>query len=57
LESPSRRPKKGIKTTTIDWGAPTLVIHDQDQNELFFWLPQKERTDGNRPSQTLADPA
>lgn len=35
--------KKGIKTTTIQWGAPTLVIHDLDQNELFVWLPEKER--------------
>ena len=32
---------RGIKTTTIDWGAPTLVIHDRDQNEMFFWLPKK----------------
>jgi catechol 2,3-dioxygenase-like lactoylglutathione lyase family enzyme len=35
--------KQGIKTSAIDWGAPTLVIHDQDQNELFIWLPEKER--------------
>ena len=34
---------KAIKTTTIDWGAPTLVIHDQDQNELFLWLPESHR--------------
>ena len=35
--------KKAIKTTAISWGAPTLVIHDLDQNELFVWLPEKER--------------
>jgi catechol 2,3-dioxygenase-like lactoylglutathione lyase family enzyme len=34
---------KGITTTAFHWGAPTLVIHDLDQNELFFWLPEKER--------------
>jgi len=25
-----------------DWGRPTLVIHDPDENELFFWLPRNE---------------
>ena len=35
--------EKGIKTTVIQWGAPTLVIRDLDENELFFWLPEKER--------------
>ncbi len=33
--------EKGIKTTAIHWGAPTLMIHDLDQNELFIWLPEK----------------
>ncbi len=37
--------KKGIKTTVLRWGAPTLVIHDADENELFFWLPDEERAD------------
>jgi catechol 2,3-dioxygenase-like lactoylglutathione lyase family enzyme len=27
-----------IATTTVNWGRPTLVIHDPDANELFFWL-------------------
>jgi catechol 2,3-dioxygenase-like lactoylglutathione lyase family enzyme len=35
--------EKGIKTTVIHWGAPTLVIHDLDDNELFIWLPESER--------------
>ena len=35
--------QKGIRTTAIHWGAPTLVIHDLDQNELFLWLPEKDR--------------
>ena len=32
--------EKGIETTVTDWGKPTLVIHDLDGNELFFWPPQ-----------------
>jgi catechol 2,3-dioxygenase-like lactoylglutathione lyase family enzyme len=32
-----------IKTTVVDWGNPTLVIRDLDENELFFWLPESER--------------
>jgi catechol 2,3-dioxygenase-like lactoylglutathione lyase family enzyme len=33
----------GIETTVFRWGAPTLVIRDLDQNELFVWLPESER--------------
>lgn len=36
---------KGIETSSLHWGAPTLVIRDIDDNELFFWLPQHERDD------------
>jgi catechol 2,3-dioxygenase-like lactoylglutathione lyase family enzyme len=35
--------EKGIKTTVVQWGNPTLVIRDLDENELFFWLPESER--------------
>ena len=35
--------EKLIKTTVFHWGAPTLVIRDVDDNELFFWLPDSER--------------
>lgn len=28
---------KGIQTERVDWGQPTLVIRDVDQNEIFFW--------------------
>ena len=35
--------EKGIKTTVLQWGAPTLVVRDLDENELFFWLPESER--------------
>jgi catechol 2,3-dioxygenase-like lactoylglutathione lyase family enzyme len=32
-----------IETTVLHWGAPTLVVHDLDQNEMFFWLPASEQ--------------
>jgi catechol 2,3-dioxygenase-like lactoylglutathione lyase family enzyme len=35
--------EKSIKTTVVQWGDPTLVIRDPDENELFFWLPESER--------------
>jgi catechol 2,3-dioxygenase-like lactoylglutathione lyase family enzyme len=35
--------EKGIKTAVLLWGAPTLVIRDLDENELFFWVPESER--------------
>jgi catechol 2,3-dioxygenase-like lactoylglutathione lyase family enzyme len=35
--------EKGIKTSVLHWGAPTLVIRDPDENELFFWYPEGER--------------
>lgn len=34
---------KGISPTYTHWGEPTLVIHDLDRNELFFWLSDEER--------------
>src|SRR5215471_7540402 len=34
--------EKGIKTTVVDWGNPTLVIRDLDENELYFWYPESE---------------
>lgn len=33
----------GIHVTVIQWGAPTLAIHDLDGNELLFGLPEKQR--------------
>jgi catechol 2,3-dioxygenase-like lactoylglutathione lyase family enzyme len=35
--------EKGIKTEIVQWGAPTVVIRDLDENELFFGLPESER--------------
>ena len=29
---------KRIPTMEVEWGKPTLVIRDLDENELFFWL-------------------
>jgi catechol 2,3-dioxygenase-like lactoylglutathione lyase family enzyme len=31
--------EKRIETTVLQWGNPTLVIRDLDQNELFVCLP------------------
>jgi catechol 2,3-dioxygenase-like lactoylglutathione lyase family enzyme len=33
---------KGIRTSRVEWGRPTLVIRDADDNELFFWLPHDD---------------
>jgi catechol 2,3-dioxygenase-like lactoylglutathione lyase family enzyme len=35
--------EKHIKATVLHWGAPTLVIRDLDENELFIWFPENER--------------
>jgi catechol 2,3-dioxygenase-like lactoylglutathione lyase family enzyme len=35
--------EKGIQTSLRQWGAPTIAINDMDGNEIFFWLPEKER--------------
>ena len=35
--------KHSIETTVKHWGEPTIVIHDLDGNELFFWLSERER--------------
>ena len=35
--------ENGIKTTVFQWGAPTLVIRDLHENEIFFGLPESER--------------
>ncbi len=34
---------KGISPAYTHWGAPTMVVVDQDKNELFFWLSDAER--------------
>src|SRR5262245_1545154 len=34
--------ERGINAMRDDWGRPTLVFHDLDGNELFFWIPDSE---------------
>ena len=34
--------ENGIQSKIFRWGAPTLVLTDLDQNELFFSLPRSE---------------
>jgi hypothetical protein len=29
----------GIEAQSFHWGAPTVVIRDMDDNEIFVWLP------------------
>ena len=33
---------KDIAVSSTEWGRPTLIVKDQDGNELFFWLPEGE---------------
>jgi catechol 2,3-dioxygenase-like lactoylglutathione lyase family enzyme len=39
--------EKRIPTTEVEWGRPTLVIRDLDENELYFWLSGNE-ADGDK---------
>ena len=34
--------ERRIPTTEVEWGKPTLVIRDLDENELYFWLSRRE---------------
>ena len=34
--------EKRIPTKKVEWGKPTLVIRDLDENELYFWLTRNE---------------
>ena len=40
---------KGIQPVRVDWGRPTLVIRDLDDNEIFFWLSDDDFTGFNMP--------
>ena len=31
-----------IKPMRHEWGRPTLVVRDPDENELFFWIPDSD---------------
>jgi catechol 2,3-dioxygenase-like lactoylglutathione lyase family enzyme len=56
LEDDQREPfrkhiaDRGIQTFRIQWGRPTLVIRDVDDNELFFWLPHDDFTNLGKPA-------
>lgn len=41
---------RGIQTFRVQWGRPTLVIRDVDDNELFFWLPHDDLTKLGKPT-------
>lgn len=36
--------EKGIEATIVPWGAPTLLIQDLDENELYFTPPRELRS-------------
>lgn len=39
-----------IHPERVQWGRPTLVVMDLDDNELFFWLPQDDFTGFEMPA-------
>jgi catechol 2,3-dioxygenase-like lactoylglutathione lyase family enzyme len=34
--------QRGVPLTKTHWGEPTLVLHDLDRNEIFFWEPKAD---------------
>ena len=36
--------ERHIQAERVDWGRPTLVVKDADDNELFFWVPNDDLT-------------
>ena len=34
--------ERRIPAMQHEWGRPTLVVRDPDENELFFWIPDSE---------------
>jgi catechol 2,3-dioxygenase-like lactoylglutathione lyase family enzyme len=47
--------EKRIKTTVLNWGNPTLVIRDVDENEFFIWLPEGEIASFKASSEARVD--
>ncbi len=45
---------RGIATSIVRWGAPTLLIRDRDGNELYFWGPRGEAWDAAVPASSKA---
>lgn len=42
--------EREIQTYRVTWGRPTLMIRDQDANEIFFWLPNDDFSDLGKPA-------
>ena len=40
---------RGIQALRVQWGRPTLLIRDQDNNEMFFWLPHDDFSNLGKP--------
>jgi catechol 2,3-dioxygenase-like lactoylglutathione lyase family enzyme len=34
--------ERGVQTHRVEWGRPTLVVRDVDENEIFVWLPHDD---------------
>jgi catechol 2,3-dioxygenase-like lactoylglutathione lyase family enzyme len=45
--------ERGIHAMRQEWGRPTLVLLDPDQNELFFWIPDSDWASLNQPVLTI----
>jgi catechol 2,3-dioxygenase-like lactoylglutathione lyase family enzyme len=45
--------ERGIHAMRHEWGRPTLVLRDPDENELFFWIPDSEWASLNLPVLTI----
>jgi len=35
---------RAVATERVDWGRPTLLVKDLDDNEIFFWPPHDDFT-------------
>ena len=45
--------ERGIHAMRHEWGRPTLVLRDPDENEIFFWIPDSEWASLNLPVLTI----
>lgn len=41
--------ERGLHAMRDEWGMPTLVLLDPDENELFFWIPERAWENLNFP--------
>ena len=35
--------QRALAFALLDWGGPTVVLHDDERNELFFWMAEPQR--------------